>query len=433
MRALQILILSVSVLAIGAAPQAQVDRLSAADTAIVSYIDAHNDEALALLEKVVNINSGTQNFSGVRQVGDIFRAELDKLGFRTTWVEGASWNRAGHLVATRGSAAPILLIGHLDTVFEPDSPFQKFERVNATTARGPGIIDMKGGDVIIIQALKALDAAGLLKSMSVTVVMTGDEEAAGRPLTKAREALTAAAKGAKAAIGFEDGDGDPAHAVTARRGSTNWRLDVTGKPAHSSQIFQDDVGPGAVFEAARILNAFRERLSTQAHLTFNPGLILGGTKVDVDAVQSRGSAAGKSNVIAEHATVLGDIRALTREQFANAQSTMQQIAKQSMPHTNAELSFDEGYPPLAPTAGNEQLLVAYDRASRDLGLGTVTAVSPDKAGAADVSFVAGLVTMIIDAVGLKGHDDHTPGEIADLTTLPVQTKRAAVLIARLAK
>jgi len=404
-----------------------------AERAIVSYVDAHNGDALALLERVVNINSGTQNFAGVRRVGEIFRAELDALGFRTEWVDGASWARAGHLVATHpGTGAPILLIGHLDTVFEADSPFQKFERLDATTARGPGIIDMKGGDVIIVQALKALKAAGLLETMPVVVVMTGDEEDAGRPLVRARAALVAAATGARAAIGFEDGDGDPAHAVVARRGSTSWRLDVTGTAAHSSQIFRDDIGPGAIFEAARILNAFREKLAGEPHLTFNPGVIAGGTAVDVDTAQARGAASGKTNVIAEHATVTGDLRALTREQFANAEAAMQEIARQSLPHTSARIAFDEGYPPLAPAVGNEQLLVAYDRASRDLGLGVVTAVSPDKAGAADVSFVAGTVARIIDAVGLKGHDDHTPGETADLTTLPVQTKRAAVLLARLA-
>src|SRR5262245_54852374 len=265
------------------AVQVQQSPLSAAERTIVRYVDDHNEQAIALLEQVVNINSGTQNFAGVRRVGDIFRAELDSLGFKTSWVEGAVWKRAGHLIGTHaGTGQPIVLIGHLDTVFEADSPFQKFERINATTAKGPGIIDMKGGDVIMIQALRALDAAGLLKSLNVVVVMTGDEESVGRPLSKAREALVTAATGARAAIGFEDGDGDPAHAVVSRRGSTNWRLDVTGKAAHSSQVFSDEVGPGALYEAARILNTFREKLSTQQHLTFNPGVILGGTTVEAD-------------------------------------------------------------------------------------------------------------------------------------------------------
>jgi glutamate carboxypeptidase len=407
----------------------------APEAAITAYIDAHNDEAIALLERVVNINSGTQNLEGVRQVGAVFRTELDRLGFKTEWVDGAAWQRrAGHLIATHPGTSPkILLIGHLDTVFERDSPFQKFVPVDAKTARGPGIIDMKGGDVIIIQALKALDAAGLLKTLNLTVVMTGDEEAAGRPLARAREALVAAAKGAAVAIGFEDGDGNPAHIVVARRGTTSWDLRVTGKAAHSSQIFSDAEGAGAIFEAARILDAFRERLAGQPHLTFNPGTILGGTAVEFDPVQARGTAFGKTNVIAERAVVAGDLRALTNDQFQKAMATMREIVATSLPRTRAELTFDEGYPPLAPTAGNERLLVLYDRVSRDLGFGPVEAVNPDRAGAADVSFIAGEVPMIIDAAGMKGRDGHTVGETADLTALPLQAKRAAVLIARLAQ
>src|SRR6478736_8062984 len=173
----------------------------APERAMVAYIDAHNAEALALLERVVNINSGTQNFAGVREVGAVFLASFDRLGFKTRWVDGAPFQRAGHLVAEhRGAGPTILLVGHLDTVFERDSPFQTFRRIDEKTATGPGIIDMKGGDVVILQALAALEAAGALKDMNVTVVMTGDEEDGGRPLVKSREALVAAAAGAEAAI-----------------------------------------------------------------------------------------------------------------------------------------------------------------------------------------------------------------------------------------
>lgn len=408
--------------------------ISANESSLASFIDAHNGEALALLERVVNINSGTQNLDGVRQVGAIFRAEFDALGFRTEWVDGAAWKRAGHLVATHpGASQKILLIGHLDTVFDKASPFQRMERIDADHAKGPGIIDMKGGDVVIVQALKALKAAGALDRLNVTVVMTGDEEDAGRPLAVARKALVDAARGAAVAIGFEDGDGDPAHAVVARRGSTSWRLEVTGVTGHSSQIFGPDLGAGAIYEAARILDTFRDRLSGEAHLTFSPGVIVGGTAVDFDPVASRGTAAGKTNVVAGRTMVAGDLRALSVPQFDHAKEVMTAIVKDSLPRASATITFDDGYPPLAPTAGNERLLVMYDRASRDLGLGAVTAVSPDKAGAADVSFVATEVPMIIDAVGLKGTDDHSPAETADLRTLPVQTKRAAILLARLAQ
>ncbi len=408
--------------------------LSAEEQAVARYVDAHQADAVALLERVVNVNSGTQNLAGVREVGAVFRAEFEALGFATEWVDGSSWQRAGHLVARHPGPGPkVLLIGHLDTVFEPDSPFQRFERLDARTARGPGIIDMKGGDVIIVQALRALNDAGLLPSMNIVVVMTGDEEEPGRPLSRARAALVEAARGAAAAIGFEDGDGTPEHAVLARRGTTSWRLTVSGRPAHSSQVFSDEVGDGAIYEAARIVNGFRERLAGEEFLTFNPGVMLGGTSVEFDARQARGTAFGKTNVVAERTVVAGDLRALTNEQFERAKAAMQEIARASLPHTSAELTFDEGYPPLAPTDGNERLLGIFDRASRDLGLGPVTAVSPDKAGAADVSFVAGVVPMIIDAAGLKGRDGHTVEETADLDTLAVQAKRAAVTIARLSR
>jgi glutamate carboxypeptidase len=408
--------------------------LGTSERALVTYVDAHNAEGLALLERVVNINSGTHNLAGVWEVGMIFRAEFDSLGFKTQWVNQDEVKRGGHLIADHPGTGPrILLIGHLDTVFEPDSPFQKLEHIDAHTARGPGVIDMKGGDVIIVQALKALNATGQLKSMNVIVVMTGDEEDAGLPLSKAREALIGAAKGAGFAIGFEDGDGDPAHGIVARRGTTEWQLTVTGTTGHSSQIFSEAFGAGAIFEAARILNTFREKLAGQPHLTFNPAAIVGGTTVEMDTAQARGTAFGKTNVIPARVIVTGDLRGLTMDQFRSAEETMRAAVATGGPPTHAEIVFEEGYPPLAPTPGNAALLARYDRASQDLGFGPVTAVSPDKAGAADVAFIAGEVNSVIDAAGLKGHDDHSPGETADLTTLPVQTKRAAVLLSRIAR
>jgi len=412
----------------------QAESLNSEERALGAYIDAHNGESLGLLERVVNINSGTQNFDGVREVGRVFGAELEQLGFQTRWVDGVAFKRAGHLVADHPGTGPrILLIGHLDTVFEKDSPFQKFERIDERNARGPGIIDMKGGDVVMIGALKALQSIGVLKSMNVVVVMTGDEEDSGEPLSTAREALVSAARGADLAIGFEDGPADPRLAVTARRGTMGWQVRSHGTPAHSSQIFREDIGYGATYELARILNAFRERMAGEPHLTFNPGVMLGGTSVEFDPVQLRGSAFGKTNVVAEHAVVSGDLRALSREQFEKAKQTMTEIVSASLPHTSSTITFDEGYPPLAPTAGNARLLAMYDQASRDLGYGAVTAVTPDRAGAADVSFAASEVKTIIDGVGLMGHDDHTVKETADLNTLPSQTKRMAVLLYRIVK
>ena len=414
----------------GVLPQA--GALTPDERALTAFVDANNTAAIALLERVVNINSGTMHFAGVQEVGKVFRAEFDGLGFTTGWVDGAPFGRAGHLVAEHPGQGPrILLIGHLDTVFEPDSPFQKFERVSPTAAKGPGVTDMKGGNVVMLHALKALQSTGQLKSMNIVVVLTGDEESAGRPLTQSRAALVKAAQGADVAIGFEDGDGNPATAVIARRGTTNWELRVKGKPAHSSQIFNVENGYGAVFETARILNAFREKLAGQPHLTFNPGVMLGGTAVEFDRPASRGTGFGKSNVIAEHTIVSGDLRALSPQQFADAKKAMQDIVAASLAQTSATITFDDGYPAMAPTPGNERLLTLYNKASVDVGAGEVIAVNPDLAGAADVSFIAGHVGMILDGVGLMGTGGHTVNETADLRTLSAMAKRMAVLLSRL--
>ena len=412
--------------------QSRTGALDRTERAIAAAVDTRNAEGLALLERIVNINSGTMNFAGVRQVGDILRKELDGLGFQTRWVDGTPFGRAGHLIAERHGKGPrLLLIGHLDTVFETASPFQKFERVSDTTARGPGVIDMKGGDVIMLQAFKALKAAGALDRMSITAVFSGDEESAGRPLELARADLIAAAKKSQYAIGFEDGSGDPRTAVISRRGSTNWTLKSTGLPAHSSQIFRSDIGAGAIFESARVLEQFRVRLSGEQYLTFNPGYAIGGTDVRTDSTQAGGSAYGKSNVVPKEMRVFGDIRALSPEQLAKAKETMRAITSSPLPHTTSEITFDDGYPPLAPTDGNRRLLALYDQTSRDLGFSSVVAVDPMRAGAADVSFAAPYIPMALDAVGLAGWDDHTEKETADLRMFGPLTKRAAVFLYRL--
>ena len=412
--------------------------LDALERRIVAGVDRGAPDALRLLERVVNVNSGTGNQDGVREVGRIFADQLQALGFRTRWADGAGWGRAGHLIAERGSRGPkVLLVGHLDTVFEPESPFQRFRRLDDTTASGPGVIDMKGGDVILLLALRALRESGELDRMRVSVVLTGDEERPGRPIDAARAELLRAAEGAAAAIGFEDGDGDPRHVIVARRGSSEWALRVRGTPSHSSQVFSGDVGIGAIYEAARILERFRDSLAVEPYLTFNPGLVLGGTSISQEPAPgfagspTRGTAFGKTNVVAESTLVTGDLRALTLEQRERAKATMRRIVAEASPHTWASIEFDDGYPPLAPSDGNRRLLALLDRASRDLGLGALEPVDPARAGAADVSFLEGRVPMVVDAMGLKGRGGHTVEETGLLGTLTVQARRVAVTLSRL--
>lgn len=407
-------------------------ELTDTERALVAAIDAREEAAIDLLRRAVDQNSGTMHFEGVRAVGALFRTEFEALGFATEWIDGDAFGRAGHLFARHGDTGPhVLMIGHLDTVFEPDSPFQRYEDLGDGRAKGPGTTDMKGGNVILLEVLRALDQVGWLDRFTVTVALIGDEERAGRPIDLARADLRAAADAADFALGFEDGDGDPRTAVISRRGASGWTLEVTGTPAHSSQVFKEGIGFGAIFEAARILDTFRRDLEGEELLTFNPGLALGGTSVEPELGQARGEAFGKNNVIAEKMVVTGDIRTISPEQYERTRERMAAIAAESLPGTRTELRFHEGYPPLAPTDGNRRLLALLDQASRDLGHGPVEAVNPRNAGAADISFTSGRVDAAMDGLGLMGVGGHTVDEVADLSTLRVQAQRVAVMLARI--
>jgi glutamate carboxypeptidase len=406
------------------------------EKAIVAYVATQQDQAIQLLETVVNINSGTMNFAGVRKTADVFEPKFAALGFKTRWVDGAPFGRAGHLVAHRAGphrakGKHILLIGHLDTVFEPTSPFQKYERVDANIARGPGTADMKGGIVVALTALAALEKAGALDNLEITVVLHGDEEDSGAPLDLARKTLIDAAEAADIAIGLENAADNPATAVTARRSAGHWQVTATGVTSHSSQIFSENIGAGAVYELSRILNAFYTELSGEEFLTFNPGLVVGGAQVDFNAEPLQGTASGKDNIVVPKAIASGDLRCLTIAQRDKAKETMRKIVAAHLPKTSAEIVFEDSYPPMAPTEGNARLLGVYDAVSRDLGFGAVTAVNPRRAGAADVSFAADHVEMAIDGLGLLGGAAHTATEFADLRNFQIQSQRLAVLLYRL--
>ena len=401
---------------------------------MIEWIDAHSEDAIALLEETVNIPSGTMNHDGVRKVGAVMRRELDALGLETEWIElPPELQRAGHLFGRKldGTGRKFVLIGHLDTVFEGEDNFDAFVR-EGDRATGPGVDDMKGGNVVIVYALKALQAIGALDDIPVVVAYTGDEEKAGRPLSVSRKHLVEAGQWADIGLGFESAisyEGSDWGTI-ARRSSSNWLLTVGGQRAHSSDIFSDEVGAGAVFEAARILNAFYEEVRGERELTFNVGTIQGGTDVQYDAEQNRGSTFGKTNVVAQTAIVHGGIRAISPEQLERATAKMREVVAANLPNTRATIEFDEGYPPMAPTDGNRALLDALSRVNEDLGRGPMLELDPLRRGAADVSFVAPY-TDALAGMGTLGKGGHTPNESVDLTSMPLAIKRAAILIYRL--
>ncbi len=403
---------------------------------MVEWIDAHAEDAIALLEETVNISSGTMNHDGIREVGAVMRRELDALGLDTDWiVMPPEMDRAGHLFGYKRSGAgpKFVMIGHLDTVFEADDDFQTFVR-DGDVAQGPGVYDMKGGNVAIVYALKALKEVGALEDIPVIVAYTGDEEKSGEPLAISRKDLIEAGEWADIGLGFEAAIAsvDADWGTIARRSASDWTLEVEGRQAHSSGIFNENVGAGAVFEAARILNAFYEEVRGEKYLTFNAGTIQGGTDVTYDPGQNRGTTFGKTNVVPNRAVVHGGIRAISQDQLNRAKASMRAIVAESLPHTNASIEFGEGYPPMFPSDGNRRILEVLSGVNVDLGRGPMRELDPARRGAADVSFVAAY-TDAIAGMGPLGSGAHTPNETIDLESMPLVIKRTAILMYRLSK
>ena len=415
-------------------------QLSKPEQRIAATVDAEYERSVALLERLVNVNSGTMNFAGVKAVSELVRAELAPLGFKLEWKDMTEASRSGHLIATkpgRKGTKPILLIAHLDTVFEPDSPFQRFTRRLADgrdEGEGPGAGDDKGGLVVIIAALRAMRAAGTLKDAAIEIHMTGDEEDTGEPLSLARADLIAAGKRAGFALDFEGLviDAGKDMGSVARRSANSWTLTTSGKIGHSSLIFGPIYGDGAIYELTRILARFRTELP-EPNLTFNVGLIAGGTEAALDKDGSRATASGKSNVIPGTAFAKGDFRTLSEAQSVRVRKRMQAIVVEHSPLTSASITFDpSAYPAMAPTPGNHALLSRLNRVNRDLGLAEMAALDPLKRGAGDISFVAADVDALA-GLGPSSRGDHAPGETVDLNSIKRQAKRAAIMMTRLSR
>ncbi len=396
------------------------------------YINNQRQEQLSLLEKLVNTNSGTANIPGVHQIAEILRPQFEELGFKVRWVEEpANMQRAGTLIAEHpgNKGKRLLLIGHLDTVFPLNSPFQHFKQEN-NFATGPGVIDDKGGDVVILYALKALHAANALTHANITVVLTGDEEDSGKPSAISRKPLIDVAKHSDIALDFECAI-TPDTATIARRGTTNWILTTEGKEAHSSKIFQEKIGFGAIYELARILDTMRIQLANEKYLSFSPGLILGGATVAYDKTNSQGTAFGKGNVIAKIAMARGDLRFLTEKQKISTEKKIFAIVNSHLPVTKASITFEEGIPAMPPSSANLELLKKYSQASIKLGYGAVNPLDPGSRGAGDISHIASLVSASLAGLGPFGTGAHSDKETLDIQSLTTQTQRAALLIYRL--
>ncbi len=408
--------------------------LTSEESKIIASVNADEHDSTDLLKQLVNVNSGTLNPPGVRKIADMLRPQIESLGFACRWIPMEEVHRAGHLVCTRkgNHGKRVLLIGHMDTVFEPDSPFQTFEQTSDKTS-GPGAADMKGGLVIMLSALKSLNENHALEGTSITIFLTGDEERPGEPLSIARRDLIEAGKASDAALEFEGGVQNGGHdaASIARRSAYQWVLTTTGKTAHSSGVFNKGVGDGAIYEMSRILYSFDKELRDPG-LTYNAGLVVGGTKASYDAATASGTAVGKVNVVPAQAQAVGDMRTVTDEQYKRAQAKMRQIIAEHLPETSAEIEFKDGYPSMPETAGNKELLAELNEVNRELGMDVMEPLDPSRRGAGDLSFVAPYVPSI-SGLGAYGAGAHAPGETINLKRQPEQTRRVALYLYRLTR
>jgi glutamate carboxypeptidase len=417
---------------------------SAVENAMVKAVDEETPAAVGLLEKLVNINSGTMNLAGVIAVKDVVAPQIEALGFKVQWMPMESLDgRAGDLVAEHPCPAGagrcgkrMLLIGHMDTVFELSSSFQKYSIVpgtNGNVATGPGVNDMKGGLVVMLTALQAMKTAGVLDNAEIRIVLSGDEEKHGEPISVSRKDMIDAAKRSDVALEFEAGgivNGKEAQSIS-RRSAGSWRVEATGRTGHSSQVFGERMGDGAVYELARILDAFRKELR-EPGLTYNVGLVLGGATATMNANGTGGEAMGKTNVIPPVALALGDMRTLDNEQTARVQAKMRAIVADHLAKTGAVITFEEGYPAMATTEAGHALVKQLNEVNATLGLPAMEEMDPMLRGAGDIAFVAPYVPGLV-GTGAMGEGAHAEGETVFLDSIPRQAKRMALLMYRLSK
>jgi glutamate carboxypeptidase len=399
--------------------------LSPIENQIIEWVGSQQDEMVSLLEKITNINSGSLNKAGLNQLSSIFEQELDALGFATSRLPGGlidmphcpnsnlSLDLADHVLATRdgegeGAGKRILLMGHMDTVFPPDSPFQQFSLDNGGV-RGPGVFDMKGGLVILLYALKALDQFDLLEDQHISVLLNSDEEVGS---LSSRAHLEQQAVLHDYGLVFEGSVNN--NQIRQRKGLGQARFVVNGRASHAGAAHQD--GRSAIRELAYKIIELESMTNYESGLTVNVGLVSGG--------EAR-------NMVAPCAEAYVDLRYPLPQQGIDAQQQFQRIADTlygfpaDSDDLNTQVWINLHRPPKIPTAESDYLLNRAIAIGRLLGEQIGVA---DSGGGTDGSLTqaAGLPTL--DSLGLNGSGGHSQREQADLQSFVQATNRAALLI-----
>ena len=375
------------------------------------WLAEREEEMLSLLERLVRINSHTANKPGVDAVADVLAGVVSDMGFI---VRRHPRREAGdNLVAVSPAAAAqapedrnILFCGHMDTVFPDDGSFDCFRREGDRIV-GPGVVDMKGGLVAGIYALRVLDAVGLLGDLPVVFVFNSDEETGSH---HSRELIEEQARSAVLAMVFECAGLD-GETCTGRKGKTTFALRVTGKAGHAGNLS----GPkaSAVLELAHQIIALEALNDPGRGISVNAGLVSGGVG---------------PNTVAPHAEAVVECRyPLADDGEALQRAVSELVAAPHVPGTEVEARVVPGRPPMEQTGANRRLLAVVEAAGKELG---VPVVEDYRGGVSDANFIAHAGCPVIDGMGPVGARDHSSEEFMVTASLPARAALAAVAVRR---
>jgi glutamate carboxypeptidase len=377
-------------------------------------VEADLPAFLADLERLVNVDCGSYTRAGVLEVGRWTGAFLERLGATVEYRPDPAGELGDTVIATfrgRPGGPRVLLIGHLDTVFDPGTAAERPFRIEGGIARGPGVTDMKSGLLAGLYALKALTAgvAGELPFERLTFVANPDEEI-GSPTSTPH--IRAAATDADVALVLEcaRANGD---IVSARKGIVDTRIAVTGRAAHAG--VEPEKGRSAILEAARIVRDLHALNGRWPGVTVNVGVIAGGTR---------------PNVVAERCELEVDLRSATAEALDIASAEIAAIAAATeVPDTTAEVTVRTSWRPMEKLERSGRLVEHAQALARRLGFEVADAAT---GGASDANTTSGMGVPSLDGLGPVGGNDHSPVEYLEVDSIVPRTALLAGLLLAIA-
>lgn len=375
---------------------------------MITYLKQHETEIFELLEKLVNIDSGTYVKGGTDRVGQVLKEAYEKEGFDVQVHRLGEYGGHLQIKATKDAQPKILIVGHMDTVFPEGTAKERPFYRDKDKAYGPGVSDMKACLISVLYALKALKASGDPSYQNVEIIMNSDEEI-GSPTS--RELIEETARQKECAIIVEPARGEKDYIVTQRKSCSRYFVTVTGRGAHAGSNPED--GISAIEEMAHKVLKFQALNDYDAGITVNVGLIEGGTS---------------ANAIPPECKVAIDVRTMTLEQAEEIGRKIKEITEQMhVPGTTAKLSGGITHPPMVKDEGVETLLKIVQAAGKEVG---VDIEDTHTGGGSDGCFTAPIIPTI-DGMGPAGGGAHSDREFLKIDSFYERTLVLAHTIKKL--